>query len=145
MMTQTHEQALARLELLSDWMDRRYVDPMLGLLLPGVGDALGAAIGLYGVRVAVSAGAHPLVVARMLINLALDAILGAVPLFGAIGDFFFRAHTRNVALLRARRAERVRVVDYVVVMVAALAFLVALALPIVIATWLLSWVFHALR
>lgn len=138
------EDALGRLEWLSDWMDRRYVDPILGLVFPGVGDALGAVVGLYGVKVALSLGAHPVVVARMLINLAFDALLGAIPVFGAIGDFLFRAHLKNVALLRARHEERVRPVDYVIVSAAALAFLAALVVPIVLAVWLLSWAFQML-
>lgn len=138
------ERSLRQLEQISEWMDRRYVDPILGLLVPGVGDALGAVIGLYGINVALRLGAHPVVVARMLLNLALDALLGSIPLVGAIGDFFFRAHTKNLALLRARRADRVRVADYIIVIAAAVGFLAALAVPIVLAAWLLTWVFQAL-
>src|SRR5262245_65568842 len=81
------------------WMDQRYLDPILGLLLPGAGDALGAAIGLLSVAAAYRMGAHPMLIARMLVNLALDAVIGAIPLVGAVADFFYRAHTRNLALL----------------------------------------------
>src|SRR5688572_18427034 len=144
-MSKDDEHALRQLEQLSTWMDRRYIDPILGLLVPGVGDALGAVVGLYGVKVALRVGAHPMVIARMLLNLALDAMLGAVPVVGAFGDFFFRAHIKNVTLLRTRRDDRVRPVDYVVVGAAALGFLLALAVPIVLAAWLLTWVFQQLE
>lgn len=143
-MPEFEERSLRQLEQISDWMDRKYVDPIVGLLVPGVGDALGALVGLYGVNVALRLGAHPVVVARMLLNLAIDALLGAIPILGAFGDFFFRAHTRNAALLRARRSERVRAVDYFIVLAAAVGFLAALAVPIVLAAWLMTWVFHAL-
>lgn len=143
-MPEVEERSLRQLEQISNWMDRRYVDPILGLLVPGVGDALGALVGLYGVNVAFRMGAHPVVVARMLLNLALDALLGAVPILGAFGDFFFRAHTRNVALLRARRTERRRPVDYVIVVAAAVGFFAALAVPIVLAAWLATWALQAL-
>lgn len=139
-----NERALRQLEQLGHWMDRRYVDPILGLVMPGVGDALGALVGLYGVNVAFRIGAHPMVIARMLVNLALDAMLGAIPVLGALGDFFFRAHSKNAALLRARRDDRVRPTDYVVVGAAALGFAVALVLPIVLAAWLLTWAIQAL-
>lgn len=142
-MPEVEERSLRQLEQISDWMDRRYVDPIVGLLVPGVGDALGAVVGLYGVNVALRLGAHPVVVARMLLNLAIDALLGAIPILGAFGDFFFRAHTRNVALLRARRSQRVRPVDYFIVLAAAVGFLAALAVPIVLAAWLATWAFHA--
>jgi hypothetical protein len=49
-----------------------------------------------------------------------------------------------VTLLRARRSERVRPVDYFIVLAAAVGFLVALALPIALAAWLATWVFQTL-
>lgn len=143
-MSESDERSLRQLEQVSHWMDRRYLDPILGLLLPGVGDALGALVGLYGVNVALRLRAHPVVVARMLLNLALDALLGSVPILGAFGDFFFRAHSRNVTLLRARRLDRVRPADYVIVAAAALGFLAALVVPIVLCAWLLTWAIQAL-
>jgi len=143
-MSEAHERSLQKLEQISDWMDRRYVDPILGMLVPGAGDALGALVGLYGVKVALRIGAHPMVIARMLINLTLDALFGAVPIIGLFGDFFFRAHLRNVELLRNRRADGARPGDYAVVALAALAFVTALILPIVAAVFVITWVVRAL-
>jgi len=37
---------------------------------------------------------------RMVGNLALDAVISAVPLAGWVGDVFYRANLRNVRLLR---------------------------------------------
>jgi uncharacterized protein DUF4112 len=91
-------------ERLSYWMDRRYVDPILGLVLPGAGDAIGAGIGLLGIYAAYKLRAHPIVIARMLLNLAIDSLLGSIPVLGVVIDFVFRANTRNLdgSALRAR-------------------------------------------
>ncbi|MCA1586830.1 MAG: DUF4112 domain-containing protein, partial [Acidobacteria bacterium] len=39
-------------------------------------------------------------VVKMLANVLVDALLGAVPLVGDLADIWFRANTRNVTLLR---------------------------------------------
>jgi hypothetical protein len=74
------------------------LDPILGLL-PGLGDAVAALIGGRIVWSAIRAGAPRLVVARMLVNVAIDAILGAVPAAGTVFDVAFKAHRRNARLL----------------------------------------------
>ena len=71
---------------------------MLGIL-PGLGDAIGALIGGYIVVAALRAGAPRLVIARMLANIGVDAIVGAVPVAGTIFDVAFKAHRRNAGLL----------------------------------------------
>lgn len=126
-------------ERVSLWMDRRYIDPILGILLPGAGDAIGAGIGLLGVYAAFRMRAHPIVIARMLINLAVDSLIGVVPLVGAIADFFYKSHTRNLILLRAREARTARASDWLIVVGSALLFMAALVLPIVVVAALVSW------
>src|SRR5512143_3646451 len=91
-------------ETLARWLDDRGLDPILGLLLPGVGDLLGTVAGLYTVVVAVRRRAPTIVVARMLLNLGIDALVGVVPLLGDVFDFAWKANRRNVALLRDRTA-----------------------------------------
>jgi hypothetical protein len=126
-------------ERLAHWMDRRYIDPILGLVLPGAGDAIGAAIGLLGVYAAVRMHAHPVVIARMLIHLAVDALLGSIPVLGAIADFFYKAHSRNLELLRTRDARQPRPSDWLTVAVAATLFIAALLLPLVVVGLLAAW------
>ena len=50
-------------------------------------------------------GASGEVAVRMVANVALDAILGAVPIVGQVFDFAFKANDRNVRLLRAHYNE----------------------------------------
>ncbi len=127
--------ALDSAETLARWMDDRWLDPLLGLLLPGVGDVISAALGVYPVLLAWRRGAPKPLIARMLLNLAVDAAGGAVPILGDVWDFVFRAHRRNLALLRARTADREvrsRAADTLVVAGAGLALLAALAAPVVV-------------
>ena len=104
------------------------VDPILGLI-PGVGDAAGAALAVWILVEAVRMGASRATVLRIAGNVALDAGLGAVPFVGDIFDFAWKANLRNVALLERHlaapdRAARVDRVFNVVVLgsVAAMAF-----------------------
>jgi hypothetical protein len=135
------DERLRQLELLTRWLDRRYVDPILGLLLPGAGDLVGAALGLVGIVTAFRMRAHPLVIARMLINLALDALLGALPGVGDVADFLYRANQRNLELLEQRSQREVRSVDWLIVLGAALGFLLALCVPVLLVMGVFKAVF----
>ncbi|HET9596105.1 MAG TPA: DUF4112 domain-containing protein [Anaeromyxobacteraceae bacterium] len=74
------------------------LDPILGLL-PGIGDALGGLASLYAIWVAWQLGAPGPVLARMVLNVAIDSALGAVPVLGDAFDAGFRANLRNVRVL----------------------------------------------
>ena len=76
------------------------VDALFGLI-PGLGDVAGALVAVYALRVARNLGAPAAVQLQMLSNVALDALVGTVPLVGDLFDFAFKAQTRNLALLDA--------------------------------------------
>lgn len=135
----SQERYLQLAERIAHWMDRRYVDPILGLLVPGAGDAIGAGIGLLGVYAAFRMRAHPVVIARMLVHLAVDSLLGSIPILGAVVDFFYKAHSRNLALLRERDVRRPRPSDWLAVAAAGALFLGALLLPLVLVGLLAAW------
>jgi hypothetical protein len=129
-------------ERIARWTDRGMLDPIAGLIIPGLGDVLGAGVGLYIVMVAVQKKLPAVVVARMLVNLGIDTGIGMIPLVGDIFDFAFRANKKNVELLRARHAGgRSRPVDWLMVAGAALLLIAALALPIVLLVLFLRAVF----
>ena len=75
-------------------------------MLPGVGDVIGSALGLYVVVVAFKRKLPLVTVARMLLNLGVDALVGAVPIAGDLFDVAWKANRRNVKLLRARHEAR---------------------------------------
>lgn len=137
--------ALSFARRLADWMDRRYVDPLLGLLVPEVGDFVSTSFGLYVVGVAWKEGVPLPVLARMLLNLGVDALVGAIPILGDLFDFVFKAHTRNLALLEARLpARRTTAADWAI-LVGAIAFLVGGFVAMGFAAfYLLRWLFDAL-
>jgi hypothetical protein len=88
------------------------LDAALGLL-PGVGDAAGGAVQAGLVLLAIRRYQPPrVVVARMVANVLIDAMLGAIPFVGDLFDFTYRASTKNLRLLqtvseRRRRGEEV--------------------------------------
>jgi hypothetical protein len=141
-MTEPHDdRALAAAEAVARWMDRRLLDPVLGLVLPGAGDVISAGLGLYPVMLAWRRGAPRALVARMLLNLSVDLLGGSVPVVGDVWDFFFRAHSRNLDLLRARSAGGEVVPsprDSLVVIGAVAVFLLALAVPVAVLVWFVS-------
>jgi hypothetical protein len=83
---------------------RRYssallLDALIGLF-PVVGDIITTTLSLFIVHEAYQLGAPGHVIARMLGNVALDGVFGAVPLVGDAFDVLWRANRRNVRLLR---------------------------------------------
>ena len=74
------------------------LDALIGLI-PGVGDLAGAALSGYIVLGAARLGVPKPVLLRMVGNVALDSIIGSVPLLGDLFDVGWRANTRNTALL----------------------------------------------
>jgi hypothetical protein len=93
---------IMRARTLARVLDHYLVDPLLGLVLPGAGDLIGSLLGLYLVAIAVRRRMSPVIVARMLLHLAFDAVLGVIPLIGDIADFAYKANERNLALLVGR-------------------------------------------
>lgn len=74
-------------------------DFILGLI-PGAGDLI--SLGMSGILVATMAknGASPMLAAKMLFNVALDALVGTIPVLGNIFDLLYKANYRNAVLMR---------------------------------------------
>ena len=73
-------------------------DSVLGLL-PVVGDASGALIGLLIINEARRFGLPKEKMAQMFGNLAADAVAGSVPVIGDLFDIYFKSHRRNVKII----------------------------------------------
>lgn len=108
MRTPSREDRLARIDALSRLLDTAFVIPGTNIrfgidalirLVPGIGDAAATAMSLYVVNEARALGAPRLLIARMLANVALDGLVGAIPILGDAFDVAFRANRRNMALL----------------------------------------------
>ena len=83
-------------------LDDLFVDPALGFLVPGLGDAVAAGFGLYLVSLAVRWRLPRWVLIKMLVNLSIDHVLGLVPVVGDLFDVVWKANGRNLKLLETR-------------------------------------------
>lgn len=105
----SREERLARLEAIAKLLDvafilpgtkvRYGIDGIIGMI-PVVGDFLVTALSLWVVREARALGAPWHITARMLGNVAIQGVAGAVPFAGNAFDVLFRANMRNARLLR---------------------------------------------
>ena len=121
------------------------LDPIIGLI-PGLGDLASPVFASLLVVEGARLGIPRIVLIRMVVNALIDAVIGAIPFAGAVGDIFFRANTKNLALLErhavpggvppSRR-------DYWFVWVALSLLLIGVIAIVVVALWLasiaLSW------
>jgi hypothetical protein len=86
---QSRGERIARIDALASLLDSAFLipgtnirfgfDALIGLV-PGIGDALTTLISLYIVREARALGAPRLLIARMIANVAIDGMVGAIPL-----------------------------------------------------------------
>ncbi|NJB84584.1 hypothetical protein GGR26_000329 [Lewinella marina] len=119
------------------------LDFILGLV-PGAGDIL--SLGMSGTLVATMArhGASPRLVARMLVNVILDAFVGSVPVLGNIFDLFYKANYRNAELMREYYEEgRHRGSVWPVVMAVVAAIIIMMILLVWVTYLIFDFIFSA--
>lgn len=74
------------------------IEAVVGLL-PIAGDLVGGLLSLYIVVEAIRVDAPRSTLVRMLVNLAIDSVIGSIPIVGDVFDVVWKANRRNVALL----------------------------------------------
>ena len=133
---------IADVEAVARWMDYAFELPggfrygLAGIigLIPGIGDILDALFSAYIIVRAVQVGVPRIAIARMILNVGIEAAAGAFPFLGAIFDTVFKANRRNYRLLRAHvsgdRRQRTR--DWVFVLIAAIVVAASVALPVIV-------------
>lgn len=100
---------------LADLLDSRWripgtpwrfgIDAVAGLI-PGAGDLVAGLSGVYIVGAAARAGVPKTVLVRMIGNIALDTIVGSIPILGGIFDIFFKSNQRNLRLFAKHATQR---------------------------------------
>jgi hypothetical protein len=111
------------------------IDQIIGLV-PGIGDLIGGVLSLYIIVEAWRLGVPRGLLARMGWNVAVDTLVGEIPILGDLFDIAFKANIRNLALLdgfvqqpvEVRRTSR----RFVVLLVAGLVLLTAGAIALAV-------------
>jgi len=73
------------------------LDGIVGLF-PGVGDLAGTFVSALIVASATQAGLPRAAIGRMMANVAVDTLLGGIPLIGDFFDFAYKANTKNIKI-----------------------------------------------
>lgn len=118
------------------------MDPLLGLI-PGVGDAISGLTSMLIVMAGWRRGLPRITLARMVANVAIDSLLGAMPIFGDMFDVWWKANRKNLNLLQRAEASprQPQWHDWLFVILLMLFIAGIVALPII----MLIWIFHLLR
>lgn len=114
------------------------LDPIIGFLFPGLGDAVTGA-GSFGLLAfALRRGVPRVVVLRMVLNVVIDALAGSLPLVGDVFDVAFKANRRNLELVLAHEApdSKATAGDYLVVALAMSVAAIGVLAPLVVALYL---------
>jgi hypothetical protein len=80
------------------------LDPILNLI-PFAGDVSGFVVAAALLYVMAKNGVSRKVLILMTINICADALIGAIPIVGQISDFYIKANTRNIKLLKEHYQE----------------------------------------
>src|SRR5678815_4348758 len=103
-----YAQRLRIARFLADLLDQRFtipgtsirigLDPILGLV-PAVGDLLANLTGSTILLIAAQFHLPKFVLLRMGLNIAVNALIGAIPVFGDVFSIWFRSNVKNAQLL----------------------------------------------
>jgi hypothetical protein len=80
------------------------LDPIVNLF-PVAGDAAGFLVGAALVLTMAKNGVSRKVLILMMLNLLIDGLIGSIPLIGTVFDFYYKANTRNINLLKKHYEE----------------------------------------
>jgi hypothetical protein len=121
------------------------LDGIVGFI-PGVGDFLGGAASCVIVLAAYFRGVPFITVARMVANLAIEVVVGLVPVLGNLFDIGWRANRRNYHLLERslQGPTRNTAGDWVFMGLLALGLVGMAMIPFVLLLWLGGSILHGL-
>lgn len=121
------------------------LDPIIGLV-PWLGDLTSPVftglLVIEGARLKIP----KIILARMVVNALVDALIGIIPFAGIVGDIFYRANNKNLALLEkhavpggvgATRADYGFVFTMLTVLLIGMLLIVWLAIWLAVKAWAL--------
>jgi hypothetical protein len=102
------QQILQRVRLLARLLDNQFAipgtsvrlgwDSLIGLV-PGIGDAVTTALSAYLVYLAYQLDVPKSLLRQMILNVAIDFSMGAIPVVGDVMDVAWKSNARNARLL----------------------------------------------
>ena len=151
-LTPGQSQRLAALRRISTLLDSAFLvpgtsyriglDPILGLV-PGLGDLLSPLFTIGILWHGRDLGLPRIVQLRMIFNVAIDTLVGAVPLVGDLFDFAWKANDMNLALLEEHGYEErpASAGDWLFVGGLTLLLVLLAAIPFILAGWVIGKLF----
>lgn len=137
--------------ILDDFIQIPYTSIRFGLdgivgLIPGVGDIIGGVASCIIIVAAWVRGVSYPVVARMVANVAIEVVVGSVPVLGDMFDIAWRANRRNYALLTGSIDEPRKLTRQSWLFLAGICLLLMtlIALPTLLLAWLSVHVFSGI-
>jgi hypothetical protein len=80
------------------------LDALIGLI-PGGGDLSTFAVSGYMLWIMAQNGASGYILARMVLNVLLDTIIGSIPILGDLFDMVYKSNMRNMRLMQEHYRE----------------------------------------
>jgi hypothetical protein len=116
------------------------LDGIIGLI-PWVGDVLAGLLSLVIPLAAWVRGVPYVTLARMGVNLAIEVLVGSIPIFGDIFDIAWKANRRNYRLLCRHLGEPRRHTwrDWAFLLLLAGGLGLIFAIPVALVVWFLVW------
>ena len=119
------------------------LDGLIGLI-PGLGDVLAGIASFVLVIAAWIRGVPYVTLIRMMVNIALEVLIGSIPLFGDIFDIAWKANRRNYRLMmrHLHQPRQHTWKDYAFLLSLLAAVLIILAIPIIVLLLIIIWIAH---
>lgn len=135
--------------LLDDWFRipgtsiRVGLDGLIGFV-PWLGDVLAGLASCILIIAAWFRGVPYVTLARMVVNLGIDVVVGSIPLFGDMFDIAWKANRRNYKLMtrHLQQPHRHTWKDWVFMLLLALCVAVIFIVPLILLIWFAEWLAH---
>jgi hypothetical protein len=117
------------------------LDPVLGAIAPGLGDALTGFASLAVLTTALRRRVPTVVLMRMLVNIAVDVLVGAIPVAGDVFDALWKSNRKNLELVERHAGRGTATAtwrDWAIVGGAIACVAASIALPIALVAWLVG-------
>ena len=121
------------------------LDGIVGLV-PGIGDVLGGIASCIIILAAWMRGVPYVTVVRMVANVGIEVVVGAIPILGDAFDIAWRANRRNYALLTGSLYEprKHTIQSWIFLIVLSMVLIGMMLLPMLLLAWLANGLMHAL-